>query len=85
MLPATQASLVSQMRVTPSPRKAAADLGRYLQLEYGVNASAARTMIDHAREGRRVQIRTGTKGPVRRFFLAVFEAVASIRASPGSA
>ncbi len=85
MLPATQSSLVSQMRVTYPTRNVSAEMGRYLDLEYGVNASAARTLIGRATRVQRVRMRTGTAGAVRRFLVSVFEAVSSIRASPGGA
>lgn len=85
MLPATQATLVSRMHTTYPTGNVSAELGRYLQTEYGVDAPIARTMIENAARARPVRIRNGNGSPVRRFLVAVSEAFGASRGTPEGA
>jgi len=85
MLPVTQSSLVSRMHVTAPTRGMPADLVRYVQSEYGVNAAYARTMLERAERVRSVRVPNGSAGWLRRFLATVAETFAAARASPGGA
>lgn len=63
------------MRGTCPTDKASTELGRYLRSEYGEEATFARALIAAGRRPRRVVIRNADGGLVRRFLVAVTDAL----------
>lgn len=84
MLPATQASLVSQMRVTYPPRGYPEGLEQYVRLEYGGNASAVRAMIARADGIRSAKTRKGVGRAILRALAKISDTFA-MAGTPGSA
>lgn len=85
MMPGTQATLVRLTTVNYPTGKAAAELGRYLRLEYDAAPGFAQTLTRRAVKGRAVQRPKSTGGAVRRFLAALSEAVGAVVGSPGGA
>ncbi len=85
MLPATQASVVSQMHGTYPRGRQTTELGRYLRLEYGASAGFADSMIDQAVQARLGQTRRASLGAIRRFLAAIFGPVGAAHGMPEGA
>ncbi len=83
MLPVTQASLVSRMRVIDPPRGVSVDLARYVQREYGANAAFARAMIARGKEVQRLRMWKRSDSLLRRFVASITETFARVGDNPG--
>ncbi len=83
MLPGTQATLVSKMRVTYPPYGASEGLARFVHLEYGGDWTEVRAMIAQADRVRSARKANGFGRAILRVLARIPEALAA--GTPGGA